>query len=73
METGTALSSSTPKIIAAIIAILVCCSCIAIAAAGTFVYRAYQSIDTPFSLTPFVPFENTVTPAPSAEVERPPV
>ena len=73
METGTARSSSTPKIIAAIIAILVCCSCIAIAAAGTFVYRAYQSIDTPFSLTPFVPFENTVTPAPTVEVERPPV
>ena len=74
METGTTQSSSTPKIIAAIVAILVCCSCIAIAAAGAFFYRAYQGIDTEFGLTPFTPpFENTTTPAPTAQIERPPV
>ena len=73
METSTNQSSSTPKIIAAIVAILVCCSCIAIAAAGAFFYRAYQSIETPLGLTPFAPFESTVTPAPTAEIERPPV
>jgi immune inhibitor A len=74
METSTSQSSSTPKIIAAIVAILVCCSCIAIVAAGAFFYRAYQSIETPSSLTPFVPpAENTVTPAPTAQLERPPV
>jgi immune inhibitor A len=72
METNTAQSSSTPKIIAAIVAILVCCSCIAIAVAGAFFYRAYQS--TPFNLTPFVPpAENTAVPAPTIEMDRPPV
>jgi hypothetical protein len=50
----------------------VCCSCIAIAAAGAFFYRAYQK--TPFNIsTPFAPFENTVTPAPTVQVERTPV
>ncbi|HUE99744.1 MAG TPA: hypothetical protein VMN99_10845 [Anaerolineales bacterium] len=72
METSTNQSSSTPKIIGAIAAILVCCSCIAIAAAGTFFYRAYQNI--PFDLTPFVPpTENTVTPVPTTQIDRPPV
>ncbi|MGZ9222403.1 MAG: hypothetical protein ACXW4Q_09860, partial [Anaerolineales bacterium] len=73
METTNTPSSSAPKIIAAIVAILVCCSCIAIAAAGAFFYRAYQGMDTPFGLTPIVPFENTVPPAPTVEIERPPV
>jgi len=72
METSSTPSSSTPKIIAVIVAILVCCSCIVIAAAGAFFYRAYQNI--PFDLTPFTPpFENTVTPAPTVQVERTPV
>jgi immune inhibitor A len=60
-------SSSLPKIIGIIVAILVCCSCIAIAVAGAFFYRTYQN-------TPFIPsFENTVTPAPTVEIERPSV
>ena len=74
METGTTSSSSTPKIIGTIVAILICCSCIAIAAAGAVFYKAYQSVATPFNLTPFLPpAENTVTPAPTAQLERPPV
>jgi hypothetical protein len=74
MEASTNPSSSIPKIIGIIAAILVCCSCIAIAAAGAIFYRAYQSADTPFSLTPFLPpVENTVTPAPTAQIERTPV
>lgn len=72
METSSNPSSSAPKIIGVIVAILVCCSCIAISAAGVFFYRAYQNI--PFDLTPFTPpTENTVTPAPTVEIERPPV
>ncbi len=74
METNASPSSSTPKIIAAIVAILVCCSCIAIAAAGALYFRASQGINVPFDLTPFTPpTENTVTPAPTVEIERPPV
>jgi immune inhibitor A len=68
-----ASSSSTPKIIGGIVAILICCSCVAIAAAGAFIYRAYQNIDIPFDATPFTPFEPTVSPEPTVEMERPPV
>lgn len=71
METSNQ-ASSMPKIVAAIIGILVCCSCIAIGAAGMFFYRAYQN--TPFDLTPFSPpMGNTATPLPPVEIERPPV
>jgi immune inhibitor A len=74
METSTNPSSSTPKIIAAIVAILVCCSCIAIAAAGAIFFRASQGINVPLDLTPFIPpTENTVAPEPTAQIERPPV
>ena len=72
METGTTPSSSTPKIIGVIVAILVCCSCVAIAAAGAFIFRATR--DVPFELTPFdPPAEETAVPAPTVEMERPPV
>jgi immune inhibitor A len=74
METSTNQSSSTPKIIAVIVAILVCCSCIAISAAGAIIFRASRSIDTPVDLTPFLPpTENTAAPAPTVQIERPPV
>ncbi|HKU53434.1 MAG TPA: hypothetical protein VJQ25_13255, partial [Nitrospira sp.] len=67
MESNPSPSSSLPKIIGIIVAILVCCSCIAIAVAGTFFYRAYQN-------TSFIPsLGSTVTPPPTVEVERPPV
>ena len=70
METNPNPSSSTPKIIAGIVAVLVCCSCIAIVAAGALIFNASRSIDIPVGLTPF---EDTLTPAPTVEVERPPV
>ncbi len=75
METSTKQpSSSAPKIIAAIVAILVCCSCIAIAAAGAIIFRASRGTDTPFGLTPVIPpTENTAMPAPTVQIERPPV
>lgn len=75
METSTnQSSSSTPKIIAGIVAILVCCSCIAIAAAGAIIFRASRNIDIPVDLTPFLPpTENTAMPAPTVQIERPPV
>jgi hypothetical protein len=70
METSTNTSSPTPKIIAAIIGILVCCSCVAIVAAGALFVPIFRET----TLTPFLPpAENTVTPAPTAQLERPPV
>src|SRR5918994_7013933 len=74
METSTNQSSSTPKIIAVIVAILVCCSCIAISAAGAIIFRASRNIDTPVDLTPFLPpTETPAAPAPTVQIERPPV
>jgi len=70
METRPNQSSSAPKIIAAIVAILVCCSCVAIVAAAAFFVPIFRET----SLTPLAPpFENTVTPAPTPQIERPPV
>ena len=65
-------NSSLSKIIGVIVAILVCCSCIAIAIVGAFLYRSYQN--TPFNIsTPLAPFENTPVPVPTVQINRPPV
>jgi immune inhibitor A len=70
METSRSQSSSTPKIIGAIVAILVCCSCVAIGSAGALFYPIFRDINqTPFS----PPFLSTTAPEPTVEVERPPV
>jgi len=65
-------SSSVPKIVGGIVAILVCCACIAIAAAGAIIFRTTQRL--PISLTQLVPsLNNTVTPEATVEINRPPV
>jgi hypothetical protein len=71
MQSNPNPSSSLPKIIGIIVAILVCCSCIAIAAAGALFYRAYPNLSASLQ-TPLAPFENSQTPVPTVEVERPP-
>jgi hypothetical protein len=64
-------SSPVPKIVGGIVAVLVCCACIAIVAAGVIIYRSMQTI--PASLTPFLPpAVNTVTPVPTVQINRPP-
>ena len=69
METGKAQSSSMPKIIAAIVAILVCCSCAAIVGAAAL----FVPIVREMNLTPFAPtVEEAFTPPPTVEIERPP-
>jgi hypothetical protein len=69
METGTR-PSSAPKIIAAVVALLVCCSCAAIiGAAALFVPIIRDS-----NLTPALPtVEEIFTQPPTAEIDRPPV
>lgn len=65
-------SSSVPKIVGAIVAILVCCSCALIVVAGVVMYRTYQGI--PSALPTFLPpVDSPVTPAPTAVLERTPV
>ena len=67
-------SSIVPKVVGGIVAILVCCACVAILAAGWFIYRASQNIpDIPIDLpTEFFPPSDTSTPQPVPTIARPP-
>lgn len=70
-STDSQRNSSVPRIVGIIVAILVCCACALIAGAGALVFRAYQ--DLPSGFPTFVPpSDTTVTPGPTAEVNRPP-
>ena len=64
-------SSSVPKIIGVILAILVCCSCALILGAGGVIYQAYQqqSSNLPSLMTPFI---KTPIPQATPQLERPP-
>jgi len=73
MESNSNQSSSVPKIVGGIIAILVvCCACALIVAAGVLAYRAYWQLPT--DLPTFLPPTNESVPAsPTPEIERPSV
>jgi len=70
METSSNQSSNVPKIVGVIVAILVCCSCIAIAAAGVIGYRAFTLLPPEIS-TAIPPAEEFTTPVPIPTLERP--
>ena len=70
METGSNQSSNLPKIIAAILGILVICSCVVIAAAGVIAYRAFTLLPPEIS-TVISPTEEFTTPVPIPTLERP--
>lgn len=69
METSSN-SSNAPKIIAAILGILVICSCVVIAAAGVIAYRAFTLLPPEIS-TAISPVEEFTTPVPIPTLERP--
>ena len=69
METSSN-SSNAPKIIAAILGILVICSCVVIAAAGVIAYRAFTLVPAEIS-TAIPPAEEFTTPVPIPTLERP--
>ena len=69
METSSN-SSNAPKIIAAILGILVICSCVVIAAAGVIAYRAFTLLP-PETSTTIPPAEEFTTPVPIPTLERP--
>jgi immune inhibitor A len=71
METSSNQASNVPKIIAVIAAILVCCSCVAIAAAGVIGYQAFNLLPPEIS-TAISPAEEFTTPVPIPTLERPP-
>ena len=70
MQTNSNQSSSVPKIVGGIVAILVCCSCVLIAAAGAVIFSASRQIPTDFA-TLIPPIDGFVTPPPTPELERP--
>jgi len=73
MESNTGNKSSiVPKVVGGIVAILVCCACVLIGAAGWLMYQAYQG--NPTGLPPSMfPSLNSVTPQPVPTIARPPV
>ena len=70
METSSNQSSNLPKIIGVIVAILVCCSCIAIAAAGVIGYQMFNLLPAEIG-TAVSPTEEFTTPVPIPTLERP--
>src|SRR6185503_10593454 len=70
METSSNQSSNLPKIIGVILAILVCCSCVVIAAAGVIGYQAFNLLPPEIS-TVISPTEEFATPVPIPTLERP--
>ncbi|MDQ2691670.1 MAG: immune inhibitor A [Chloroflexota bacterium] len=63
-------ASSTPRIIAIIVTILVCCSCATMVGAAALFVPAFREVNlTPLSS----PFGSPVPPTPVAQMERPPV
>lgn len=68
MET-TNQSSSVPKIVGIILAVLVCCSCALMLGAGAVGYQIYQGSSGSSTFEP--PLMNTVTPQPTPQLERP--
>ena len=70
MEASSNQSSNLPKIIGVIVAILVCCSCIAIAVAGVIAYRAFTLVPPEIS-TAISPTQEFTTPVPIPTLERP--
>lgn len=70
METSNNQSSNAPKIIAAILGILVICSCVVIATAGVIAYRAFTLLPPEIS-TAISPTEEFMTPVPIPTLERP--
>ncbi|MGE5375628.1 MAG: hypothetical protein ACM3XO_11285 [Bacteroidota bacterium] len=70
MENNSQSSSSVPKIVGVIVAILVCCACALILGAGSVGYSLYRNV--PGLATSFVPpVINTSTPQPTPQLERP--
>ena len=64
-------SSVVPKVVGGIVAILVCCSCVLIFAAGWFIYQAYQN--TPIEIpTQIFPPLDSPTPQPVPTIDRTP-
>ncbi|MEP6895080.1 MAG: hypothetical protein ABI986_05680, partial [Chloroflexota bacterium] len=72
MDSNNNTSSAMPKIIGVIVAILVCCACVAIVAAGAIFYQTRQSAPEIFP-TPVISTESVQTPVPVPTISHAPV
>lgn len=72
MQTSNNQSSNAPKIIAAILGVLVICSCVAIVGAGVLAYQAFRLMPPEIS-TAISPTEEFTTAVPDPTLERPEV
>jgi hypothetical protein len=70
METGTNQPSNAPKIIAAILGVLVICSCVAIVGAGLLAYQAFRLLPPEIG-TVTLPTVEFSTAVPDPTLERP--
>lgn len=64
-------SSIVPKIVAGVVAVLVCCACIAILAAGVIIYQAYQQ--APVDIPPVYPTLEPPATAPIPTLDQTPI
>ena len=71
MESNTNQSSNVTKIVIGIVAVLLCCACLVIAAAGVIIFQAAQQIPADLPLPNFPTEEDPSIPPPTPE--RPPV
>ncbi len=69
MDSNTNQSSNVTKVVIAIVAIILCCACIVIGAAGYIIYQASQNIPADLPLPPTQQDPSNPPPTP----ERPPV
>ena len=74
MDSNSNRSTTGPRIVGAIVAILVCCACAAILGAGGLIFYEYRGLPA-LKATPLLPsiFEDTATPLPPVELTRPPI
>ena len=72
METNSNQNSAVPKLVGGVVAVLVCCACVLILGAGALIYRAYQQVPDDFP-TLLPPIDDSVTPQPTADLDRTPV
>jgi len=74
MDSNSNRPATGSWIVGAIVAILVCCACVAILGAGGLIFYEYRGLPA-LNTTPILPsiFEDTATPLPPVELTRPPI
>ncbi|MEP0807448.1 MAG: immune inhibitor A [Chloroflexota bacterium] len=70
MQSNSNSSSIVPKVVAGIVAVLLCCACLVILAAGYIIYQAVRPVPADDAFTP-APTIEFFTPAPATDTPQP--